>query len=41
MKNIIENKILANTLRELGLQRAAQFTWEESARKTLSLLESL
>jgi glycosyltransferase involved in cell wall biosynthesis len=41
MKNITENKLLANTLRERGLQRAAQFTWEESARKTQSLLENI
>lgn len=41
MKEIAENKIPANTLHERGLQRAAQFTWEESARKTQSLLESL
>ena len=41
MKNIMENKTLANTLYERGLQRAAQFTWEESAHKTQSLLESL
>jgi glycosyltransferase involved in cell wall biosynthesis len=41
MKNIMENKKLANTLRERGLQQAAQFTWEESACRTQSLLEGL
>ncbi len=29
MQNIIEDKSLANTLRERGFQRAAQFTWDE------------
>ena len=41
MKKIIEDPHLANTLRERGLQHAKQFTWDESARKTQSLLESL
>ena len=39
MKNMLENKTLATTLRERGLQRAAQFTWEESARKTQAIIE--
>jgi glycosyltransferase involved in cell wall biosynthesis len=34
MKNLMENSSLANTLRELGLQRATLFTWERSAAKT-------
>lgn len=38
---ILENPGLAKTLREHGFQRASQFTWDESARKTQSLLESL
>jgi glycosyltransferase involved in cell wall biosynthesis len=41
MQKIIEDPFLSNTLRESGLQRAAQFTWDESAHKTQSLLESL
>jgi glycosyltransferase involved in cell wall biosynthesis len=41
MQTIVEDKSLASNLRTRGLQRAAQFTWEESARKTQSLLESL
>jgi glycosyltransferase involved in cell wall biosynthesis len=41
MQKIIEDPHLANTLREKGLQRASQFTWDESARKTQSLLENL
>lgn len=41
MKEIIENKTLANTLREHGFQRAAQFTWDESANKIQSLLENI
>ncbi len=38
---LIENPNLANTLRERGLKRAAQFTWDESARRTQALLESI
>lgn len=38
MKIMIENKSLANTLRERGLQRSAPFTWDESARKTSEVL---
>jgi glycosyltransferase involved in cell wall biosynthesis len=41
MKSMIENKKLANTLRERGLHQVAQFTWEESACRTQSLLEGL
>jgi glycosyltransferase involved in cell wall biosynthesis len=41
IKSIIEDRSLANTLRERGLQRAEKFTWDESARRTQSLLESL
>ena len=41
MKKIIENPRLADRLRERGLQRAAQLRWDESARKTQSVLESL
>ena len=41
MRRIIGDPHLANTLREKGLQRASQFTWDESARKTQLLLESL
>lgn len=41
MQKIIEDPHLANTLRERGLQRTKQFTWDESARKTQSLLEGL
>ncbi len=41
MQKIIEDPHLANTLRERGFQRSKQFTWDESARKTQSLLESL
>lgn len=40
LTNIMEDKSLSNTLRELGLKRAAKFTWDESARRTQSLLES-
>lgn len=39
--SMIENNTLANDLREQGFQRAAQFTWEESARKTLAVLSGI
>jgi glycosyltransferase involved in cell wall biosynthesis len=38
MQKIIEDPNLTNTLRERGFQRAAQFTWEESAQKTSEVL---
>jgi len=41
MQEVSENKGLAITMRERGLQRTAQFTWEKSAHKTQSLLEGL
>jgi glycosyltransferase involved in cell wall biosynthesis len=41
MQKIIEDPYLSNTLRESGFQRAAEFTWDESAHKTQSLLEKL
>jgi len=41
IQKIIEDPHLANKLRERGSQHAAQFTWDESAGKTQSLLESL
>ena len=41
MQGVIEDPHLANTLRDRGLHQAAQFTWEESARNTQSLLEKL
>jgi glycosyltransferase involved in cell wall biosynthesis len=41
MQEIIENKTLANSLHERGLQRAAQFTWDESAHKTQTIIESI
>lgn len=41
MRDIIENKSLTKTLRKRGFERAAQFTWDEAARKTESLFESL
>jgi glycosyltransferase involved in cell wall biosynthesis len=41
MLQISDNPALANTLSEGGIQHASQFTWDESARKIQSLLESL
>ena len=38
MKTIIEDPQFANSLRARGLQRALQFTWDESARKTQDLI---
>jgi glycosyltransferase involved in cell wall biosynthesis len=38
MLQIIENPTLVNSLRERGLQRAAQFSWDESARKTQEII---
>jgi glycosyltransferase involved in cell wall biosynthesis len=41
MQKIVEDKTLSTKLRELGLQKAAQFSWENSAKKTQSILESI
>jgi len=41
MLQLCDDQTLANTLRERGIQRAARFTWEESANKIQTLLESL
>ena len=41
MHRITEDRALANTLRERGLKRAKQFSWDESARRIQSLVESL
>src|SRR5258706_10793872 len=41
MQKIIDDRSLRFTLCERSLQKAGQFTWDESARKTQSLLESL
>ncbi len=38
---LIEDPNLANTLRKSGLRQAAQFSWDKSARKIQSLLETL
>ena len=38
---LIEDPDRANTLRESGLRQAAQFSWDKSARKIQSLLETL
>ena len=38
---LIEDRNFANTLRESGLRQAAQFSWDKSARKIQSLLETL
>jgi glycosyltransferase involved in cell wall biosynthesis len=41
MKKIIEDKTMAAKLREQGLKKAAQFSWDESARKTQSIIEGI
>jgi glycosyltransferase involved in cell wall biosynthesis len=41
MMQIINSKVLSDTLRERGIQRAAHLTWDESARRVQSLLENL
>jgi glycosyltransferase involved in cell wall biosynthesis len=41
MLQLSADPALANTLSERGIQHAAQFTWDESARKIQALLESL
>ena len=38
MRKIIEDPHLAGILSERGLQRATQFTWDESARKTMNII---
>lgn len=41
MQIIIDDKKLANTLREQGLKKAKELTWDRSAIKTQALLESV
>lgn len=41
MLQISDDRALANTLSERGIEHATQFTWDESARKIQSLLECL
>jgi len=41
MQTIAENPSLANDLRARGLQRAAQFSWDDSARKIEAALKRL
>lgn len=39
MHDILENKKITYALRQAGLERARQFSWEQTARKTLSVYE--
>jgi len=39
MQRIAEDKALANDLRARGLQRAAKFSWDDSARKVEAILQ--
>jgi glycosyltransferase involved in cell wall biosynthesis len=38
---VLENQELRNQLRARGLEQAARFSWERTARETLSVYESL
>lgn len=41
MCHVVEDRVLADTLRERGLRRAKQFSWDDSAQRILALVESL
>jgi len=41
IRQVITDESLRQTLREKGLARAEQFTWEECARKTLAVIEKV
>jgi glycosyltransferase involved in cell wall biosynthesis len=41
MRQILEDAHLAQELRERGLRRAAQFTWEQTARQTIAVYEQV
>ncbi len=41
MQRILTNKILSKKLREKGYDQAAKFSWENSAKKLIKLLDSL
>ncbi len=41
MRRILEDRELAGELREKGLARAAQFSWEKTARETIAVYEKV
>ena len=41
MLDIMQNKELANMLSEKGIQRAKKFTWENSSKNLLKVIESV
>ena len=41
LKQVLTDETLYQALREKGLKRAAQFSWEETARKTLAVYEKV
>ncbi|HRQ24031.1 MAG TPA: glycosyltransferase family 1 protein [Anaerolineales bacterium] len=41
MKTMIEDQSLSENLRQRGFQKAAQLSWDESARKTQAVIESI
>lgn len=41
MRNIIEDKSLAENLRQRGFEKAVQLSWDESARKTQSIIRNI
>jgi glycosyltransferase involved in cell wall biosynthesis len=41
MREIIENQSLRQMLRQRGIQRASQFSWENTARKTMGIYRAV
>jgi glycosyltransferase involved in cell wall biosynthesis len=41
LRRVVDDETLRNRLRNLGLERAKRFTWDESARRHLSLFREL
>lgn len=41
MQFIIEDKPIGENLRQRGLEKAAQLSWDESARRTQTVIESI
>jgi glycosyltransferase involved in cell wall biosynthesis len=41
MQNLLEDEDLAQSVRDKGLKRAAQFTWERTARETLAVYRNV
>jgi glycosyltransferase involved in cell wall biosynthesis len=41
MRQVLSDSELAQELRERGLARTAEFTWEKTARQTIALYEKV